>query len=105
MATDGIVPTWSIALLYTLNVHHLYVAKCIRLWSFRIGVYLLDNVDPSRIYPAQPFLGRSCQNKLMRSNNFEVNVPVTMCIEVEALAKNYYGCEPILKFSLHGQQA
>ena len=69
------------------------------------GTYLLEAVRSSRIQPVQPFLGRSCQNKLMRSNNFEVNVPVTMCIEVEALAKNYYGCEPILKFSLHGQQA
>ena len=34
----------------------------------------------------------------MRSNNFDVNVPVTMCHELEAWAKNYYGCEPILKF-------
>ena len=68
-------------------------------------LYILEVVRLSRIQLAQPFLGRSCQNKLMRSNNFEVNVPVTMCIEVEALAKNYYGCEPILKFSLHGQQA
>ena len=30
--------------------------------------------------------------------NFEVNVPVTMCIEVEAQAKNYSTCEPIFKF-------
>ena len=67
--------------------------------------YILDHTHPTRIYPSQPFLGRSCQNKLMRSNNFEVNVPVTMCIEVEAQAKNYYGCEPILNFFSHSQQA
>ena len=50
--------------------------------------YLLDNKHVTRIYPAQPFLGRSCQNQLMRSNNFDVNVPVTMCHEVEAQANN-----------------
>ena len=33
----------------------------------------------------------------MRSNNFDINVPVTMCHEVEAQTKNYYCCEPILK--------
>ena len=33
------------------------------------------------------FLGRSCQYELMRSNNFDVKVNVTMCTEVEALAK------------------
>ena len=34
------------------------------------------------------FLGRSCQNTLMRSNNFDVNVPVGMCTEEEAQANN-----------------
>ena len=48
----------------------------------------VDHAHPTRIYPSQPFLGRSYQNKLMRSNNFEVNVPVIMCIEVEARANN-----------------
>ena len=70
-----------------------------------ISWYLLDHVHPTRIYPSQPFLGRSCQNKLMRSNNFEVNVPVTMCTEVEAQAKNYYCYEPILEILSRGQQA
>ena len=51
------------------------------------------------------FLVRSCQNEIMRPNNFDVNVPVTMCTEVEARRKNYYYCEPILKISSHGQQA
>ena len=51
-------------------------------------MYVIDHAHPTRIYPSQPFLGKSCQNKLMRSNNFEVNVPVTMCIEVEAQANN-----------------
>ena len=50
--------------------------------------YLLDHAHPTRIYSSQPFLGGSYQNKLMRSNNFEVNVPVIMCIEVEAQANN-----------------
>ena len=66
---------------------------------------ILDHTHPTRIYPSQPFLGRSYQNKLMRSNNFEVNVTVTMCIEVEAQAKNYYACETIFKFFSHSQQA
>ena len=52
------------------------------------GMCLLDHTHPTRIYLAQPFLGRSCQNQLMRSNNFDVNVPVTMCHEVEAQANN-----------------
>ena len=34
----------------------------------------------------------------MRSNNFDVNVTVTMWGQVEALAKNYSRCEPILIF-------
>ena len=34
------------------------------------------------------YLGRSCQNELMRSNNFYVKVPVTMCTEVEAQPNN-----------------
>ena len=71
--------------------------------SLRKGI--IEPTNLSSIYPAQPFLGRSYQNKLMRSSNFEFNITVTMYIEVEALAKIYYGCESILKFSLHGQQA
>ena len=50
--------------------------------------YTLDTTHPSRNYTTQRFLGRSCQNKLMRPNNFDVNVPVTMCTEVEARANN-----------------
>ena len=41
----------------------------------------------------------------MWSNDFDVNDPVTMCHEVKARAKNYYGCEPILKILSRGQQA
>ena len=50
--------------------------------------YIVETTHPTRIYPSQPLLGRSCQNKLMRSNNFDVNVPVTMCTEVESQANN-----------------
>ena len=52
------------------------------------NMYGIETTHPTRIYTSQPFLGRSCQNKLMRSNNFEVNIPVTMCIEVEARENN-----------------
>ena len=52
----------------------------------------------SQIKSARVFLGKSCQNELMRSNNFDVNVPVTIPTEVEAPAKNYYGCELIFNF-------
>ena len=51
-------------------------------------IYIVGWVTSSRIQPARVFLGRSCQNKLMRSNNFDVNIPVTMCTEVEARANN-----------------
>ena len=50
--------------------------------------YIPDNTHPSRIYPTHPFLGRSCENELMMSINFDFNIPVTMCIEVEAWANN-----------------
>ena len=49
---------------------------------------LVEAVRSSRIQPARVFLGRSCQNELMRSNNFDAKVPVTMCTEVEAQANN-----------------
>ena len=41
----------------------------------------------------------------MWSNYFDVKDPVTMCHEVEAQAKKYYGCEQILKIISRGQQA
>ena len=87
------------ALQITYLEKGLYTGVCF------LCVYIIEAVRSSRIQSAQPFLGRSCQNKLMRSNNFEVNVTVTMCIEVEAQAKNYYACEPIFKFFSHSQQA
>ena len=61
--------------------------------------------ESSRIQPAMVFLDRSCQNELMRSNNFDVKVTVKKCTEVEALPKNYYGCEGILQILSRGQQA
>ena len=51
------------------------------------------------------FLGRSCQNELMRSNNFVVKVARKKCSEVEALPKNYYGCGQILQILSCGPQA
>ena len=41
----------------------------------------------------------------MRSNDFDVNVSVTMCHEAVARVKKYYGYERILKKILSGQQA
>ena len=58
---------------------------------------ILDRRHPTRIYPSQPFLGRSCQNELMRSNNFDINFPGSLHTEVEALAKNYYSFKQIFK--------
>ena len=41
----------------------------------------------------------------MRSNNFVVKVAGKKCSEVEALPKNYYGCEQILQILSRGPQA
>ena len=49
---------------------------------------ILEALGSSQIKPAMVFSGRSCQNELMRSNNFGGKVPVTMCTEVEAQANN-----------------
>ena len=43
------------------------------------------------------FLGRSGQNELMRTNNFDIKIPGSLHTEVEALAKNYYSFKRILK--------
>ena len=51
-------------------------------------LYILEALGSPRIKTAMVFLGRSCQNELMRSNNFDVKVPVTMCTKVEAQANN-----------------
>ena len=65
----------------------------------------LDDLRSSRIKSFQRFLVRSCQNELMRSNNFVVKVAGKKCSEVEALPKNYYGCEQILQILSRGPQA
>ena len=67
--------------------------------------YILDDLQLSRIKSFQQFLVRSCQNELMRSNNFVVKVARKKCSEVEALPKNYYGCEQILQILSCGPQA
>ena len=67
--------------------------------------YVLDDLRLSRIKSFQQFLVRSCQNELMRSNNFVVKVAGKKCSEVEALPKNYYGCEQILQILSRGPQA
>ena len=66
---------------------------------------ILDDLQSSRIKSFQQFLVRSCQNELMRSNNFVVKVAGKKCSEVEALPKNYYGCEQILEILSRGPQA
>ena len=68
-------------------------------------MYLLDDLRSSRIKSFQRFLVRSCQNELMRSNNFVVKVAGKKCSEVEPLPKNYYGCEQILQILSCGPQA
>ena len=65
----------------------------------------IDDLRSSRIKSFQRFLVRSCQNELMRSNNFVVKVAGKKCSEVEALPKNYYGCEQILQILSCGPQA
>ena len=57
----------------------------------------LGYLQLSRNQSAHPAFERSCQNELVRSNNFDVNIPVTMCHELEGWAKNYYYCKPIFK--------
>ena len=52
-------------------------------------MYTLDDLRSSRIKSFQRFLVRSCQNELMRSNNFVVKVAGKKCSEVEAQANNY----------------
>ncbi len=49
----------------------------------------IDDLRSSRIKSFQRFLVRSCQNELMRSNNFVVKVAGKKCSEVEAQANNY----------------
>ena len=41
---------------------------------------------------------RSCQNKLMGSNNFDVNVAVKKCNEVESLPKTIMAVNEFYKF-------
>ena len=65
--------------------------------------YILEAPWLSLIQPAQWFLGRSCQNELMRWNDFELKVTVCWCYKLEALAKNYYCCDRILKIPSCGQ--
>ena len=48
----------------------------------------IEALGSSRIQLAIVFLDRSCQNELMRSNNFDIKVPVKMCTELEAQANN-----------------
>ena len=69
------------------------------------SISLLGYKRLSRIKSFQQFLVRSCQNELMRSNNFVVKVAGKKCSEVEALPKNYYGCEQILQILSRGPQA
>ena len=38
---------------------------------------------------ARVFLVRSCQNGVMRSYSFDVQVPETICTQVEGKANNY----------------
>ena len=52
-------------------------------------LYRLDDLRSSQIKSFQQYLVRSCQNELMRSNNFVVKVAGKKCSEVEAQANNY----------------
>ena len=52
-------------------------------------ICIIDDLRSSRIKSFQRFLVRSCQNELMRSNNFVVKVAGKKCSEVEAQANNY----------------
>ena len=52
-----------------------------------ISRYLLEALGSSRVKLAMVLLGRSCQNELMSSNNFDVKVAVKKYTKVEVSGK------------------
>ena len=74
----------------------------------QISIYLLEGPRLSRIQPNQWFLGRSCQNELMRSNNFDLKYSTSMCREVEVgqrIKKIRPHAERISKIPSRGERA
>ena len=51
--------------------------------------YIIGYSTFLRIELGKWFLGRSCQNEFMQSNNFHLQLHVSNCNEVEAWANNY----------------
>ena len=103
-------PPWDLGYIYSYNMYICckeatilvirdicFLENCaaiiVLLQSFLItsssAIYTIGYKGSSRIKSFQQFLVRSCQNELMRSNNFVVKVAGKKCSEVAAQATNY----------------